>query len=183
MLGSLAFSAGPGASAFVPLIVTDVVGIQADGTLVGNSSGQAGRVVVIGAQPLLEAWLSTNGQRMLTLYGNPGTSYQTAFNTNLLSTNWQSGWRVPLTNLYQEFTVDSTPPQLFYRSWEFFGNRPISNLHPALRGNLTLLPAKLSGANDIIPAPTSNFMLPNSFPWNCIGSPTNNAAPIGPKDQ
>jgi len=117
VIASLAFAALPGSSAFVPLSPSNVVGIQADGSVVGNSGGQPGRVVVVGPQPLLEAWMGSNSMRMLTLYGNPGTNYKILFNTNLLRTNWLNGWSVPMTNLYQYFILDPTVPQIFYRAW------------------------------------------------------------------
>jgi hypothetical protein len=124
LLGSLSFEALPGASAFVPLTPVNVLGTKTDGSAVGNSGGQAGRVVVIGREPLLEAWLGTNSARMLTLFGNLGASYQIAFNTNVLSANWQNGWQTPMTNLYEYFGVDPTAPRLFYRAWEFLAAPP-----------------------------------------------------------
>src|SRR5208283_2270579 len=116
LLGSLAFQALPASSAFVPLVVSNVVGLKSDGTPVGNSGGISGRVVVIGLQPLLEAWLGSNSTRMLTLYGNPGTNYQLMFSTNLSSTNWQIGLNLTMTNLLEYFPVDQTAPQIFYRA-------------------------------------------------------------------
>jgi hypothetical protein len=116
VIGSLTFAALPGSSAFVPLSPSNVVGLKADGSVVGNSGGQPGRVVVIGPQPLLEAWPGSNSTPILTLYGNPGTNYQILFTTNLLTTNWLNGWSVPMTNLYQYFELDPTAPQMFYRA-------------------------------------------------------------------
>ena len=66
VIGSILFSALPGSSAFIPLLVTNVAGTKADGSPAGNITGQPGRVVVVGSQSLLEAWLSTDRQRMLT---------------------------------------------------------------------------------------------------------------------
>ena len=86
---------------------------------VGNTFGLGGRVVVIGTRPLLEAGLGSNSQRMLTLYGNPGASYQMAYSTNLLTTNWAPVWQGTMTNVSEVFQADQTPSQLFYRAWEF----------------------------------------------------------------
>ena len=116
---SVTFTALPGPSAFVQLTVTNVAGTKADGSPAGNSTGQPGRVVVIGLQPLLEAWLSTNRQRMLTLYGNPGTNYEVDYTTNLLSANWQYGWRTSMTNLDEAFAANASLPQVFYRAFVF----------------------------------------------------------------
>ena len=67
---------------------------------------------------------------MLTLYGNPGSSYQIAYATNLLGTNWVPAWRVPMTNLFQTFVATQTFPQVFYRAWEFSANPPILDSAP-----------------------------------------------------
>ena len=184
VIGSLSFKAQPGASAFVPLSPTNVVGIKADGSAVGNSEGQAGRAVVIGQQPLLEPWVGSNATRMLTLYGNPGSSYQTLFNTNLLTTNWLVGWRVPMTNLYQFYSVDQNAPQIYYRAWEFFADPPILELNQASGTNLVLLLYGKVGTNYFIQATTNlaarnawppymNFTLSNSFRFISNGGPTN----------
>ena len=113
--GSLSFTAMPGNSAFVPLGISAIIGAKLDGNNVGNPSGQPGRVVVIGAQPLLAAGLGSNSTRILTLYGNPGTNYQFLFSTNLLS-NWQTGATVLQTNLFEQFYVDPSAPLIFYRA-------------------------------------------------------------------
>jgi hypothetical protein len=115
LLGSLSFTALPGSSAFVPLVITNVVGIKTNGTPVGNSSGQAGRVVVIGLQPLLAGLLDANSMRVLTIYGNPGSSYELAFVTNVILTNWQPVGSVLMTNLQQNTNVDQSAPQIYYR--------------------------------------------------------------------
>ena len=116
LLGSLSFKALPGDSAFVPLTPANVVGTKTEGSAVGNSSGQAGRVVVIGREPLLEAWMASNSTLMLTIYGNPGTNYQVAYSTNLTVPNWQPDFSVLMTNLFESVPVDQTAPQLFYRA-------------------------------------------------------------------
>ncbi len=121
---------------------------------------------------------------MLTLYGNPGSSYQTAFNTNLLSTNWQTGWRVPMTNLYQYFAVNQTAPEIFYRAWEFSANPPILDLNSAIPTNLGLIMYGQKGSNYVITAGTNlehpgnwtsmtGFVLTNSFQFINAGSATN----------
>ena len=55
-----------------------------------NILSQPRRVVVVEPEPLLEARRRTNSARLLTVYGNPGSSYQTAIATDLLSPNWQA---------------------------------------------------------------------------------------------
>jgi hypothetical protein len=116
LLGSLSFTAFPGSSTFVPLIVTNVVGIKADGTPVSNTFGKPGRVVLIGLQPLLEGSLDTNSSRILTIYGNPGSNYHLAFSTNLPATSWEPVGSIQMTNLQQITNADPTAPQIYYRA-------------------------------------------------------------------
>jgi hypothetical protein len=116
VLGSLSFAALPGSSAFVPLLVTNVVGLKTDGTPVGDSTGKPGRVVVIGLQPLLEASLDTNATRILTVYGNPGSNYQLFFTTNLGFTNWPPTGSVLMTNLQQNINPNQITPQIYYKA-------------------------------------------------------------------
>jgi RHS repeat-associated protein len=185
LVGAINFSALPGPSAFVPLALTNLAGTQSDSSSVGNAFGQAGRVVVIGAQPLMEAWIDTNAVRMLRVYGNPGSSYQIASSTNLATTNWQEAWRVPLTNLFENFTVNQTAPRIFYNSWEFFADPPILELNAPLGSNPTLLMYGLRGTNYAADQNTNlaspnawvtftNFVPTGSFQFIGIGSPTNN---------
>jgi hypothetical protein len=184
VIGSLTFKALPGSSAFVPLSPINVVGSKTDGSVVGNSVGQAGRAVVIGREPLLEAWLGTNSARMLTLYGNPGATYALGFRTNVLGTNWQFAWRTPMTNLYETFAADAKPGLLFYRAWEFFADPPVLDITSPASGQATLLLYGLSGSNYVLQSATdlqtangwhsgASFTLTNSFRFIGVGSPTN----------
>jgi hypothetical protein len=117
LLGSLSFTALPGSSAFVPLDVTNVIGIENDGTIVGNSIGQPGRVVIIGAEPLLEAAFGSNSVRLLTLYGNPGTNYQLQLATNLNSPiTWTNAGVVLATNLANVTSNVNSARIIFYRA-------------------------------------------------------------------
>jgi hypothetical protein len=186
VIGTLTFKAVPGSSAFVALSPVNVVGSKTDGSAVGNPEGEAGRVVVIGPEPLLEARTGSNPARMLTLYGNPGATYALGFRTNLLGTNWQFVWRTPMTNLYETFSADTKPPLLFYRAWEFFADPPILELKQSSRSNPSLLLYGKAGTNYILQATTNlslagawfsatNFTLTNSFRFIDIGAPTNKA--------
>ena len=185
VVGSLTFSALPGASAFIQVAVTGVAGTKSDGSLAGNSSGQGGRVVVIGLQSLLEAWLSTNQSRMLTLYGNPGASYEVDYSTNL-SRAWQYGWRLPMTNLSEAFPANTALPQVFYRAVDFSANPPILDLNSFSRTNSVLLLygqnssnyTVLSGTNLLNStnwASIAGFTLTNSFQFINAGAATNQA--------
>ena len=115
-LGTMMFTALPGHSAFLPLVPQNILAKKTDGSLAGNVAGEPGRVVVIGPEPLLEAWIGSNSVRMLALYGNPGTNYQVLTNTSLSSTSWQAGWSVTLSNLFEDFPADPLAPRIFYRA-------------------------------------------------------------------
>ena len=182
--GSITFSALPGSSAFIPLAINNVTGTKADGLPVGNISGLPGRVVVIGAQSLLEAWLSTNQHRMLTLYGNPGSSYEVDYSTNLARANWQYAWLVPMTNLFEVFAANGLLPQLFYRAVEFSANPPLLVMSSPTPTNMVLLLYGQNGTNYTIISGTNllntaswtsvaGFTLTNSFQFINAGGATN----------
>jgi hypothetical protein len=84
-------------SAFVPVAISGGVGAQPDGTLVTNYLSQAGRVVVIGEEPLLEASTRSNGQPGLTLYG--ATNWNHTLETAPELGN-PAGWQPAWTNLH-----------------------------------------------------------------------------------
>jgi hypothetical protein len=115
LLGTLYFRALPGPSVILTQAATNIVGTKLDGSVAGNASSLPERVVVVGAQPLLEPVLGTNSTRWLILYDNPGTNYHLLFNTSLTGTNWQDGGSGIVTNLMEYFSVDPTAPVLFYR--------------------------------------------------------------------
>ncbi len=132
-----------------------------------------GAVFIIGAEPILEAWLSTNVPRMLTLYGRPGSSYSISSNTNPASSNWVSAWRVPLTNLAQTFPADAQSAQIFYRAAEFLADPP--SIEPRLVNNArALLVYGIPGTHYQLQASTNlsdpaawlsvfNYSMTNSF--------------------
>jgi hypothetical protein len=183
LAGSVQFTATSNSSAFVPLIIKNIQGTKTDGFLVGSTVGVEGRVVDIGPQPLLEASMVTNA-RMLTLYGNPGASYQIAYATNLLITNWVPAWRVPMTNLAEMFPVNQMLSQVFYRAWEFHANPPVLDLNSFTPTNLLLTVYGQKGSNYLLVAGTNlpppggwssvaGFMMTNSFQFIGVGPLTN----------
>ena len=116
LLGTIQMAALPGPSAFLTVVATNIIGTELGGGVVGNISSQPGRVVVVGAQPLLEPLLGTNFTRTLILYDNPGTNYQLLVNTNLASTNWLIQASGTITNLIEYFPEDPTAPELFFQA-------------------------------------------------------------------
>jgi hypothetical protein len=184
-VAKLNFLASPQSqSAIIPLTVSNVAALQQDGRAAAKPGGSGGRVIVVGRQPVLEAWFGTNGVRMLTLYGNPGASYEVASTTNLTDTNSLSVWRVPMTNQYQNFTADQTAPEIYYRAWEFSADPPILELKSAASSNLVLLLYGQKGSNYVIVSgtnlanssdwvPVAGFTLTNSFEFIGSGPATN----------
>jgi hypothetical protein len=62
-------------SAFVPVLVSNVVAVQTNGLPMPHTLATPGRVVMVASQPLLEALVQTNGQRSLRFYGPPGALF------------------------------------------------------------------------------------------------------------
>jgi hypothetical protein len=185
-LVQLGFTAVPQSnSAIANLFMPQLSALEADGSTAAKPGASGGRVFIIGRQPLLYAWLGTNASRMLTLYGNPGASYQIACNTNLLLKNWVPVWRVPMTNEYNVFGANQSVPQIFYNAWEFSADPPLIDLNSSTSTNLTLLLYGVNGTNYVIEAttnlsvtngwfPATNLTLTNSFQFISTGNPTNN---------
>ena len=184
-LARLDFTTGTNThSAFVPLTVQDIQGRRLTGETVTNAASVPGQVVYIATEPLLEAWLGTSSKRKLTLYGRPGASYELDYNTNLLGSNWQFGWRTPMTNLSAIFDANAALPQVFYRAMEFSANPPILEMKSASPTNLVLLLYGQSGMNYAILTGTNlvntadwsalaGFTLTNSFQFINTGATTN----------
>ena len=120
ILGRLHFTAATGYhSAFVPLELQDpgftraTVGFQPS-ALLNN-----GRVVVIEAEPLVEALIRTNNTRDLFLYGRFGVSYTVETSTSFNPPNWIPGSPLTMTNLYHLIPLTNPPGSLiFYRARE-----------------------------------------------------------------
>ena len=74
--------------------MVEVEGVKTDGGLVTNVSANAGRVVVIGREPLLEALITTNGAPALVLYGPAGSDYVVEATSDLRTPNpWPAVWQ------------------------------------------------------------------------------------------
>jgi hypothetical protein len=105
-------------SAFVSLKLDNTVGQQPDGAEVRNFAPQAGRVVVVGEEPLLEAILATNRQPALILYGKPGPDYVIQGKPRLdPALPWQVVWQGTQTNLFQQIQpIGGTNRMMFFRA-------------------------------------------------------------------
>jgi hypothetical protein len=116
-LAQLGFLAVPQIhSSIVPLDVSQLAGLQTDGQFAGKPGSANGRVIVVGLQPVLDASFGTNPNPVFTIYGNLGSNYQMAFSTNLPSANWQPVGSILITNLRQNFNVNQSAPQIYYRA-------------------------------------------------------------------
>ena len=189
----LAFGAGPGqnllgnqliaqvnfatvsnqVSAFLPLIPQALHGTNNDASAISQSTAQPGRLVVVGQQSLLEALLAPDGERSLALYGHPGESYQIQSSTNLSKAgNWLNLMRVPLTNIMEQFSLDSSPPLAFYQAYSFTADPPLLEAHRDNQ-NRSLLTYGIPGTNYILLSATNlsrpvwspvlSYTLTNSF--------------------
>ncbi len=113
LLGSICLDTLPGASAFVPLTVVNIGAVGPNNSTATNLIGRTGRIVVIGPQSLLEASLGTNSSRTLTLYGNPGVSYNLLSTTNLAdNSSWISMEKITLTDLFQIISLGGPTNQM-----------------------------------------------------------------------
>ncbi len=113
-------------SAFVNFSPQALQGVNFDGTPVNLLAAQAGRLVIVGNEPLLEALRVPGGDRSLALYGKPWASYALESTTNLSSTAWTHMLRVPMTNLVQFFSgLDTNSAAVLYRAYEFTADPPL----------------------------------------------------------
>ena len=122
VVGSICFTAVSTHSAFVPLTLKNIVVTNLDNSL-PVTFGFGNRAVVIANEPLLEAWLGSSQQRMLTTYGKANTAYQIRYASNLQTPlPWTLGLTnvVPVSLFYsQQLTgVLSNAPVLFLRANE-----------------------------------------------------------------
>ena len=113
-------------SAFVPVSPRALRGLNFDGTPVNVLAARAGRLVIVGEEPLLEALRASGGNRSLALYGKPWASYAIEYTTDLSNPAWIHLLRTPMTNLVQVFSgLDTNPALILYRAYEFAPDPPL----------------------------------------------------------
>jgi uncharacterized delta-60 repeat protein len=119
-LGGLGFTTSSNkTSAIIPLSIYSLAAVQANGAPMLRTIANNGRVVFVGTNALLEALIQSNGQRTLTLYGKPQTSYILESTTDLAApTLWRAEWQGAITNLLQVFHLPNTNQTIFYRARE-----------------------------------------------------------------
>lgn len=105
-------------SAFVDLRLEDMVGEQPGGQTVRNFAPQAGRLVIIGEEPLLEAGFNESGEVQLTLYGEPQSECTIEAVPDLQgAAPWGSVHETTLLDLYESLVIpDTSAPQLYFRA-------------------------------------------------------------------
>jgi hypothetical protein len=104
-------------SAFVALQLDITVGLQPNGVEVRNFALQAGHVVVVGEEPLLEAFFETNHLPALMLYAKTGTTNAIIASPSLTMPrdSWTAAPPVVMTNLYQRILPPVTNQWMFYQ--------------------------------------------------------------------
>ena len=114
-LGFTTFSNQSSAFVWVPL--PDVAAQRLDGSVVTNAYGVAGRVVVVGEEPLLEALRASSNHVLLLQYAPPNSSIELQWTPNVAGGGWQTSPPVTQTNLVQA-AEQLTPslPALFFRA-------------------------------------------------------------------
>lgn len=117
-------------SAAVPLNLLSVRGMTAGGLVLGNGQGLGGRVFVIGAEPMVQAFLGTNGMRSLVVYGLAGHDYLIQCTTNLAAGAAWVPWRqVHLDGNFAVIeNVEASGPNLYYRAVELGASVPRLNV-------------------------------------------------------
>jgi len=102
-------------SAIVPLSLSSPAGSLSNGQPVTIPSGFGGRVIVVGAEPVLDLAAGL----ALTLYGHPGASYELQYRTDLLAAPWLDLSRLTLVSRAVRVTnLFTSPPMNFYRAYE-----------------------------------------------------------------
>jgi hypothetical protein len=104
-------------SAFAPLNISSVACARATDGLTPTMLVNDGRIVIVGAQAMLEAVLSGAGQRQLVLYSKPGVTNIIQSRTSLAtSAVWANRNSYTVTNLVRTVPAPSpTAPLIFYR--------------------------------------------------------------------
>jgi hypothetical protein len=109
-------------SAFVPLPFTSVGGEDNQG-YTACMFGQAGRLVMVGQETLLDCVFGTNRQPMLLLYGIPPATYALDWRADLAGGAWETVLSsLSLTNICQPIEPPpSSSPANFYRAAKLSG--------------------------------------------------------------
>lgn len=126
-LAAFAFQATPGqSSAFVPLKVSQASATKSAGDAIANLSFNSGRLIIVGAEPLLEIRRPNNGNIPMTMYATPLLSYALEYTTNLgPNAVWKRLPPIGVTNLVTALSGSSGQfPNVFYRALRYTADPP-----------------------------------------------------------
>lgn len=148
-VAQFAFRATPGLqSAFVPLAIKQVVASRPGNSTLTNLTTSSGRLVIVGNESLLEAGVSTNGGRPMTLYAKPNFSYALEYATNVApGAVWTRLRPLAITQLATPVSGLEGVSPIFYRAVEFNADPPYleANRNPDGSRFLTLFGKPGSG--------------------------------------
>jgi hypothetical protein len=105
-------------SAFVALNLDQITGREPNGSAVANFAPQAGRVVIVGVEPLLEAVVDPGHQVIVTLYAAVSSTNDLTTASGLSAPiSWLPWQQVVMTNLFRDFSVSAPTNALhFFRA-------------------------------------------------------------------
>ena len=169
-LGQLQFLVLSNQSAFVPLTFTAPTATRSDGSSASNITLQAGRVVVIGREPLIET--TSASEHKLMMYGNPWTGYALQYTTNLADpAGWTVLGRVPLTNLFASLNgLPRFGPNTFYRIAELADDPPSLEAHRTISGERSLILFGKPGSQYVL---QSSANVGNPASWSTLAGTYN----------
>jgi hypothetical protein len=106
-------------SAFVYAALAAPAASGFNGYSVSNFVTAAGRLIIVGEEPLLEFVRDNNGLPLLTIYGESADGYSLEWRTNLVAGSWQTvltGLTVPANLVLQIPPPASTNRENYYRA-------------------------------------------------------------------
>lgn len=126
---TLSFVSTNHSSAFVPVRPAAIVARKADQSALPLQFATAGRMVLVGNEPLVEATIEATG-RKLTLYGRPWASFEIQGSSGVgAGAQWNLVARVPMTNMvYSLENLNSNERTHFFRALEFVADPPLLEL-------------------------------------------------------
>ena len=170
-------------SAILQIEVQSLQVLNGDGSVTTNVLGQAGQLILVGRQPVLQTMLAPGGARSLALYATPFSSYELQYATNLAAPiQWLDWMRVPMTNLVEVFGgLASQPATIFYRAVQFYANPPLMDIAPAAGDGVSITAYGQTGTNymleystnlssTVVWHPLLSYTITNSFLFTNIGN-------------
>jgi hypothetical protein len=119
-LSNLKYTAVPGkASAFIPVTLHSIQGNQPDGGPVAQNLGMQGRVVYLGAEPLVELLPNTTaepGQLMLVVYSDSTGTVRVESTLSMVDpVDWQEFWEAGPPSVAEVIVLPMTEQEQAFR--------------------------------------------------------------------